>query len=143
MIKFFLIGFSGILFGFGLTLSGMLDPSKVQAFLNISRIWDPSLAFVMVGGIIVTFAGYNLILKRSSPIFSSSFHIPVIQHIDKNLIGGSALFGIGWGLGGLCPGPAVAILSYNFMPAIIFMSAMLIGLFFGRKFQKLPILNRF
>ena len=84
------------LFGFGLTLSGMLDHSKVQAFLNISRNWDPSLAFVMVGGIIVTFAGYNLILKRSSPIFSSSFHIPVIQHIDKNLIGGSALFRIGW-----------------------------------------------
>ena len=77
MIKFFLIGFSGILFGFGLTLSGMLDPSKVQAFLDISRNWDPSLAFVMVGGIIVTFAGYNLILKRSPPIFSGSFNTPV------------------------------------------------------------------
>ena len=136
MINLITTCFSGILFGFGLALSGMLDPSKVQAFLDITRNWDPSLMFVMVGGIIITFIGYYFILKRQSPLFSDIFHIPVHKHIDKNLIGGSALFGIGWGLGGLCPGPALAILSYNFIPGLIFMSAMLIGLFIGRKFKK-------
>ena len=136
MINLITTCFSGILFGFGLALSGMLDPSKVQAFLDISRNWDPSLMFVMVGGIIITFIGYYFILKRPSPLFSDIFHIPVHKHIDKNLIGGSALFGIGWGLGGLCPGPSLGILSYNFIPGLIFMSAMLIGLFIGRKFKK-------
>ena len=135
-MKLILTCFSGILFGFGLTLSGMLDPSKVQAFLDVTRNWDPSLMFVMIGGIVVTILGYMMILKRNSPLFDKNFHIPVHNHIDKNLIGGSALFGIGWGLGGLCPGPALAILSYNFIPAIIFMSAMLIGLFLGRWFKK-------
>tara|TARA_B100001287_G_C22531167_1_gene457421 strand:+ start:108 stop:518 length:411 start_codon:yes stop_codon:yes gene_type:complete len=136
MINLITTCFSGILFGFGLALSGMLDPSKVQAFLDITRNWDPSLMFVMVGGIIITFIGYYFILKRPTPLFSDVFHIPVHKHIDKNLIGGSALFGIGWGLGGLCPGPALGILSYNFIPGLIFMSAMLIGLFIGRKFKK-------
>ena len=135
MIKLILICFSGILFGFGLTLSGMLDPSKVQAFLDITRNWDPSLIFVMFGGIVITFIGYTIVLRKSSPLFNDSFRIPVHKHIDKNMIGGSALFGIGWGLGGLCPGPALAILSYNFIPALIFMCAMLIGLFVGRKFR--------
>ena len=133
-MKLILLFLSGSLFGFGLTLSGMLDPSKVQAFLNITQKWDPSLAFVMIGGILTTSTGYFFILKRSSPLYDANFHIPVIKHIDKKLIFGSVLFGIGWGLGGLCPGPAVAILGYSFFPAIIFMIAMLIGLFIGKRF---------
>ena len=133
-MKLILLFLSGSLFGFGLTLSGMLDPSKVQAFLNIFQNWDPSLAFVMIGGILTTSIGYYFILKSPSPLYNSNFHIPIIYHIDVKLIGGSALFGIGWGLGGLCPGPAVAILSYSFFPAIIFMIAMLIGLFIGKRF---------
>ena len=134
-MKLILIFISGILFGFGLTLSGMLDPSKVQAFLNITNNWDPSLAFVMLGGILITSIGYFFSLKRLSPFFDKQFHMPINNEIvDKNLILGSALFGIGWGLGGLCPGPAVAILSYSFFPAIIFMIAMLIGLFIGKRF---------
>ena len=133
-MKLILLFLSGSLFGFGLTLSGMLDPSKVQAFLNISQNWDPSLAFVMIGGILTTSVGYYFILKSPSPLYDSNFHIPIIYHIDVKLIVGSALFGIGWGLGGLCPGPAVAILSYSFFPAIIFMIAMLIGLFIGKRF---------
>ena len=133
-MKLILIFLSGSLFGFGLTLSGMLDPSKVQAFLNITQKWDPSLAFVMIGGILTTSIGYYFILKSPAPLYDSNFHIPIIYNIDVKLIGGSVLFGIGWGLGGLCPGPAVAILSYSFFPAIIFMIAMLIGLFIGKRF---------
>ena len=133
-MKLILIFLSGSLFGFGLTLSGMLDPSKVQAFLNITQNWDPSLAFVMIGGILTTSIGYYFILKRSSPLYDTNFHIPVIKHIDKRLISGSVLFGIGWGLGGLCPGPAVAILSNSFFPAINFLIAMLIGLYIGKRF---------
>ena len=88
----------------------------------------------MIGGILTTSTGYFFILKRSSPLYDANFHIPVIKHIDKKLIIGSVLFGIGWGLGGLCPGPAVAILSYSFFPAIIFMTAMLMGLLIGKRF---------
>ena len=134
MIKLIIIGFSGVLFGFGLTLSGMLDPLKVQSFLDISRNWDPSLIFVMGGGIIVTLIGYSLVLRRPEPIFDTNFYIPILKQIDKNLIGGSALFGIGWGLGGLCPGPALAILSADFFPSILFFISMAIGLYIGKKF---------
>ena len=133
-MKLILIFLSGSLFGFGLTISGMLDPSKVQAFLNITQNWDPSLAFVMIGGILTTSIGYYYILKSPSPLYDLNFHIPVIYHIDIKLISGSVLFGIGWGLGGLCPGPAVAILCYSFFPAIFFMISMLIGLFIGKRF---------
>ena len=134
-MKLFLVLISGTLFGFGLTISGMLDPSKVQAFLNITKNWDPSLAFVMLGGIFTTSIGYYFSLKRLSPLFDKKFHIPIKNKLmDKNLIIGSALFGIGWGLGGLWPGPAVAILSYSIYPAMIFMISMLMGLFVGKKF---------
>ena len=81
------VGIAGILFGFGLTLSGMLNPSKVQSFLDIFGIWDPSLAFVMVGGIIVALIGYNLVFKMEKPIFSEEFSIPTLSHIDLKLIG--------------------------------------------------------
>ena len=126
------VGIAGILFGFGLTLSGMLNPSKVQSFLNIFGIWDPSLAFVMVGGIIVALIGYNLVFKMEQPIFSEEFDIPTLNHIDLKLTGGSALFGVGWGIGGLCPGPSIAILSTNFYPAIIFTVSMCVGIYLGR-----------
>ena len=133
-MKLVLILLSGSLFGFGLAISGMLDPSKVQAFLNVTQNWDPSLAFVMIGGILTTSIGYFFSLKRSSPLYDANFHLPVIKHIDKRLISGSVLFGIGWGLGGLCPGPAVAIISNSFFPAINFLIAMLIGLYIGKRF---------
>ena len=131
-MKNFAVGIAGILFGFGLTLSGMLNPSKVQSFLNIFGIWDPSLAFVMVGGIIVALIGYNLVFKMEKPIFSEEFDVPTLKRIDLKLIGGSALFGVGWGIGGLCPGPSIAILSTNFYPAIIFTVSMCVGLYLGR-----------
>jgi len=124
---------SGLIFGFGLTLSGMLNPYKVHAFLDISRNWDPSLAFVMIGGILITIFGFRLTFKRPKPIHEENFYLPIYKNIDFKLIGGSAIFGIGWGIGGLCPGPSIAILSSNFFPSIIFTISMLIGLFLGKK----------
>ena len=124
---------SGLIFGFGLTLSGMLNPYKVHSFLDISRNWDPSLAFVMIGGILITIFGFRLTFKRSKPIHEENFYLPIYKNIDFKLIGGSAIFGIGWGIGGLCPGPSIAILSSNFFPSFIFTISMLIGLFLGKK----------
>ena len=124
---------SGLIFGFGLTLSGMLNPYKVHSFLDISRNWDPSLAFVMIGGILITVFGYRVTFKRSKPIFEEKFYLPIYKKVDLKLIGGSTFFGIGWGIGGLCPGPSIAILSSNFFPSIIFTISMLFGLFLGKK----------
>lgn len=123
----------GALFGFGLLLAGMLDPAKVQGFLDITGLWDPSLAFVMVGGIAVSFIGLRLAGNRTKPMLAEIFHHPMSQDIDKKLIGGSVLFGIGWGLGGLCPGPAIAVLGTHSPDSAIFVVAMLAGLYAGRR----------
>lgn len=125
----------GSIFGFGLALSGMLNPSKVQGFLDITRIWDPSLAFVMVGGILVTLIGYPIVLKRPKPVLSDLFRLPTISKIDRPVILGAAMFGVGWGLGGLCPGPALASLSTNFSSVLIFVVMMLAGLWIGGKIK--------
>ena len=97
--------FSGLVFGVGLALAGMLNPSKVTGFLDIFGLWDPSLAFVMAGGIAVNAMGYFLFVRGGKPLFASSFKLPETVHIDRSLLMGSALFGVGWGLAGLCPGP--------------------------------------
>ena len=86
----------------------MLNPSKVQGFLNFFGVWDPSLAFVMGGGIIVNAIGYYFVLKRDKPLYAENFALPTAMNIDKNLVIGSAIFGIGWGLAGLCPGPVIS-----------------------------------
>ena len=133
MIYYLAIILCGTLFGFGLTISGMLNPLKVQSFLNITGNWDPSLIFVMIGGILCTFIGYKIVLKKNSPQFDSNFFIPLNQVIDKKLIIGSSIFGIGWGLSGLCPGPAIGILVSHIFPCISFMITMLMGLYLGKK----------
>lgn len=103
---------SGIIFGLGLTISGMVNPQKVLGFLNIFGDWDPSLMFVMVGAIII-FSPLHFTFKRKSrPFFAQSFIIPSKKDIDKSLILGAILFGIGWGLVGLCPGPAISAISF-------------------------------
>ena len=132
-MRYFITCLSGLVFGFGLTLSGMLNPYKVHSFLDITRNWDPSLAFVMIGGILITVFGYRATFKRSKPIFEEKFYLPIYKKVDLKLIGGSTIFGIGWGIGGLCPGPSIAILSSNFFPSIIFTISMLFGLFLGKK----------
>ncbi|MBL6864968.1 MAG: YeeE/YedE family protein [Rhodospirillales bacterium] len=129
--------FSGLIFGIGLSLAGMLDPTKVTSFLNILGKWDPSLGFVMLGGIIVTTFGYFFIFKRGKPLFEKDFDLPKKQKIDKSLIIGSALFGIGWGLAGLCPGPVIASLAFDPFGMFLFLLVMVIGLKFGNVINKL------
>jgi uncharacterized membrane protein YedE/YeeE len=132
-MRFIFASISGLIFGFGLALAGMLNPSKVQGFLNIFGVWDPSLAFVMGGGIIVNAIGYYFVLKRDKPLFSEKFAIPTTKNIDKNLLIGSAVFGIGWGLAGLCPGPVISNVLLQPQDALIFLIIMIFGLFLGRR----------
>lgn len=101
---------SGLLFGLGLTVSNMVNPQRVLAFLDIFGTWDPTLAFVMGGAVLITMPGFYLTLKREKPLFSEIFSLPVKAEIDRPLLLGAGLFGLGWGLVGLCPGPAIAAL---------------------------------
>ncbi|WP_371377157.1 DUF6691 family protein [Thalassotalea aquiviva] len=120
---------SGILFGLGLAISGMVDPEKVMGFLDITGNWQIDLAFVMGGALLVFVPGYFLIVKhQDKPILSKKFSLPSKTDIDKPLIVGAVLFGIGWGLAGLCPGPAIASLSYPTADLLYFVAAMLVGL---------------
>ena len=119
--------FSGLLFGLGLTVSQMVNPIKVQAFLDPFGQWDPTLIFVMGGALIVTLSTSRWILKRSKPLASASFQVPKQGSLDANLLGGAALFGIGWGLSGYCPGPGLVALSINLSEATLFIPAMLAG----------------
>lgn len=125
--------FAGLVFGAGLTVSGLVNPSKVVAFLDIAGNWDPSLAFVMLGGIAVAAIGFKLVLRRSKPIFDSNFILPTRKDIDRNLIVGAGIFGIGWGLAGYCPGPALAGLGLGSVEAIVFVAAMVAGMFVVRQ----------
>ncbi|TAZ94549.1 YeeE/YedE family protein [Rhizobium ruizarguesonis] len=119
---------SGIVFGFGLSLSGMLNPVRVQGFLNVFGAWDPSLAFVLGGAIVVAFTGVQIMTRMKRPAFDDSFHVPTNRRIDAPLVVGSALFGLGWGIGGFCPGPAVASLSVGLPQTFLFVIAMLVGM---------------
>jgi len=123
---------SGIIFGVGLALGGMLDPSKVVGFLDLFGVWDPSLAFVMGGGVIINVIGHQIIARRSRPICDNQFHLPMTKTITLPLIIGSVLFGIGWGVTGLCPGPAVASTFVNIYTGISFIVAVIAGLVIGK-----------
>ena len=118
----------GMLFGLGLTLSGMSDPLKVLGFLDVSGDWIPDLSLVMGGALIVSLATTPWVLKRSAPRFASQFHVPTIRSIDKRLAIGAMLFGIGWGLSGYCPGPAIVSLLYGYESTMIFCLAMAAGM---------------
>ncbi|MFA5950070.1 MAG: DUF6691 family protein [Hyphomicrobium sp.] len=119
---------SGLLFGVGLVLSGLISPAKVLAFLDLAGHWDPSLALTLAAAVSVTFLGYKLVLGRAAPIFDHTFHLPQSTSVDIKLIIGAALFGTGWGLVGYCPGPAVAALAYGSAASMIFVCAMLVGM---------------
>ncbi|WP_372366989.1 DUF6691 family protein [Candidatus Uabimicrobium sp. HlEnr_7] len=119
--------FVGILFAAGLVISGMTNPNKVQAFLDIFGKWDPSLALVMVGAIGVYSLSYKWIALRSKPICASSFDMPTTKNIDKKLILGAILFGGGWGLAGFCPGPAIVSIALLNKQVLIFFGAMTAG----------------
>lgn len=120
---------AGILFGIGLALSGMADPARVQAFLDIFGSWDPTLAFVMGGAIIPMVVAWRIKDRMHAPIAQSDFNIPTSQTIDSHLILGSIIFGMGWAISGFCPGPAIANLGLNPWPAMAFITAMFVGMF--------------
>src|SRR5664280_548761 len=119
---------AGVIFGAGLTLSDMVNPARVLNFLDVAGQWDPTLMFVMAGGLAVTTLGYRLIFRRSSPVADEKFHLPTRRQIDLPLVGGAALFGVGWGLAGICPGPALADLVTLEPKVLLFVAAMLVGM---------------
>jgi hypothetical protein len=123
---------SGLVFGLGLVVSGMIDPAKVLNFLDVAGSWDPSLAFVMAGAVAVTFAGYRLVHTRARPLLAERFDLPARRDIDARLMSGAAIFGLGWGLGGYCPGPAVTALGLGAPGTIVFVAAMLAGMWAAR-----------
>ena len=125
----------GIIFGIGLVISEMINPEKVLGFLNIFRDWDPSLAFVMIGALIISTPIFHLFKKNDKPLFSSNFSITTNKEIDKKLIIGSILFGTGWGLIGLCPGPAITSLALLNISSIIFVFSMFTGFYIASKFN--------
>jgi hypothetical protein len=118
---------AGLLFAVGLCLSGMTDPARVQGFLDVFGRWDPSLAFVMVGAIGVHASLFQLISRRRAPILAAVFSLPGRGDVDARLVAGAIIFGVGWGLSGYCPGPAVTSLASGARPAIIFTAAMILG----------------
>jgi uncharacterized membrane protein YedE/YeeE len=118
----------GLIFGFGLLISGMADPAKVLGFLDIFGAWDPSLLVVMVAALVVTFIGYALARQRGRPLFEDANQWPVATAIDGRLIAGAAMFGIGWGLVGFCPGPALVNLATLSPKVMVFVAAMLAGM---------------
>ena len=127
---------SGALFGLGLALSGMLDPARVQGFLDVTGNWDPSLAFVLGGAVSVMLLGLAVIRRLPRPAFDSQFHLPENRVIDRRLVLGSAIFGAGWGLGGFCPGPAVSALSLGRAEPYLFVVFMLAGMVLHDRFAR-------
>ena len=124
----------GALFGWGLIISGMSNPQKVLGFLDLAGLWDPSLIFVMAGAILVGLAGFYVVSKRSDAFFGGALHIPTRRDISKPLIIGSFIFGIGWGIAGICPGPALVALGAGYLKAFVFVVAMLVGMRICEKF---------
>jgi uncharacterized protein len=128
----------GLLFGVGLAVSGMTQPSKVVGFLDVAGNWDPSLAFVMLGAVLVYFVSNRFVSRRESPLFGARFHLPTRRDLEPKLIGGAALFGVGWGLGGYCPGPGIASLGAGLGTALAFVAAMAAGMWFFDAIQRGP-----
>src|SRR5690606_10611382 len=118
---------AGVLFALGLCLSQMVNPAKVLNFLDVAGDWDPTLAFVMGGALLVTMPAFRVILKRPHPWFAARFYLPTKQDIDVRLIAGAVIFGIGWGVAGLCPGPAITAVATGLLPVLGFVAAMAVG----------------
>ena len=119
---------AGLVFGIGLILSGMTDPGKVIGFLDVAGLWDPSLAFVMAGAIVVGFFAFMMASRRTQTFLGGAMQLPQRRDIDARLVGGSVVFGIGWGLAGFCPGPALVSFGSGQDKAAVFVAAMLVGM---------------
>ncbi|MDJ0949548.1 MAG: YeeE/YedE family protein [Alphaproteobacteria bacterium] len=129
---------AGVIFGLGLGVSQMVDPAKVLGFLDLAGSWDPSLALVMGGALAVTLVAFRKRLRPERPVLAGRFELPTATALDARLLLGSALFGVGWGLVGLCPGPAVAGLAYGLPATMVFLAAMVAGMALARLIPKLP-----
>ena len=129
---------SAFIFALGLGLGGMTDPAKVTGFLDFGGQWDPALLFVMGGAVGVYAIGYRLIVRRTAPLLPGGFALPVARQIDGRLIAGAALFGVGWGLGGLCPGPALTSMATGTIGVFVFIGTMVIGLLMVPSPKALP-----
>ena len=123
---------AGVVFGLGLVISGLANPAKVLNFLDLAGAWDPSLAFVMAGAVLSAALGYRVVLARPAPAFDSRFHLPTATAIDRRMLAGAAIFGVGWGLSGYCPGPAITALPLLNPATLVFVAAMLLGMWLGR-----------
>ncbi|MCG7628592.1 YeeE/YedE family protein [Epibacterium sp. MM17-32] len=129
---------TGLVFGTGIAISGMMDPAKVLNFFDIAGTWDPSLMFVMGGALIVTSIGYRWVWRRSNPLFGQSFQVPTSTRIDSRLIGGAALFGVGWGIAGFCPGAAIPALGTGRWEVALFLVSVTAGVFLRRLVGRKP-----
>ena len=122
----------GLVFGIGLAVSGMTDPAVVIGFLDVAGAWNPALMFVLAGAVVVTFVGYRIVQKRTAPLLAPRFTLPTATAIDAELVGGAVVFGIGWGLAGYCPGPAIASIAALYPGTLVFLVAMVVGMIGAR-----------
>ncbi len=136
MIRLLTCLIAGALFGLGLAVAQMTNPLKVQNFLDVAGDWDPSLAFVMGSAVLITLVMFRVVLKRTSPLLGDRFHLPTLLKVDRQLLIGAALFGMGWGMTGYCPGPALATLLSGNGEVLLFVPAMLLGGFLHRTFGR-------
>ena len=127
---------AGLLFGLGLAISGMTDPARVLGFLDIAGAWDPTLIFVLGAAVGTTFVGYRLVFARGTPLFSTQFQLPTKHELDAKLLGGAALFGVGWGLSGYCPGPAIASIGGLTLPLLALLAAMVVGWWIAQRLSR-------
>lgn len=130
---------AGFVFAIGLGVSGMTRPSKVIGFLDFAGNWDPSLALVMIGAMAIYFAAWRIRLRRSAPILATVFSIPQQRSVSGALVAGAAIFGVGWGLSGFCPGPAITSLASGSLPVLVFTAAMALGVYLHAAIQKLRL----
>nr|WP_297350782.1 DUF6691 family protein [uncultured Caldimonas sp.] len=136
MLRNFTSFLAGLVFGIGLLVAGMADPGKVLAFLDLAGTWDPSLAFVMGGGIAVGLVAFTVARRRTVSFIGETMHLPTARDIDRRLVGGSLVFGIGWGLAGICPGPALVLLGTGAPQGLVFVIAMLAGMWLFERFER-------
>jgi uncharacterized membrane protein YedE/YeeE len=138
-MQLFIVYLIGLLFGLGIVISGMANPAKVINFFDLAGTWDPSLAFVMIGALVITFVGYRMVLRRPAPVFSNRFGLPANNQIDRPLIAGSAIFGVGWGISGFCPGGALPALGTGKPEVLLFVAAMILGIFVAKLLKRIEL----
>jgi uncharacterized membrane protein YedE/YeeE len=137
MLRIIITYLIGLIFGLGIMISGMANPAKVLNFFDVAGTWDPSLIFVMGGALVVTFIGYRLIFGKGpeKPVMDDTFHVPQNRTIDARLLGGSAVFGVGWGIAGFCPGAALPAVGALKPEVLIFAAALIAGIFIAKALQ--------